>query len=186
MHRISAFSALRWLALLWLAAWLAGCASGPRTVEVPRERLEAALAQRFPFQSRYLDVIDLQVSAPRLALLPESNRLRTAFALTAASRLLRNPVAGDIELSFALRFAPADNSIRLADVRVERLELVGLPEALRGQSQRLGPFLAERMLDGAVLHTFRPEDIARAQGWTPGEIRVTSRGVQVTLLPPVR
>ncbi|MBA2672996.1 DUF1439 domain-containing protein [Ramlibacter sp.] len=186
-RRLASFPRLfRLLALLWVAAWLAGCATGPRTVEVPRDQLQAALAKRFPFQARFLDVVDVQASAPRLQLLPESNRVRTSVALAASSRVLRNTLQGDVEMSFGLRYEPADTSIRLADVRVERIDLQGVPEGLRGQLQRLGPFLAERMLEGAPLHTFSPDQVAKAQGWTPGEIRVTSSGLRISLLPPLR
>lgn len=176
----------RLLALLWMAAWLAGCATGPRTVEISQDQLQAALARRFPMQSRLLEVVDVQASAPRLRMLPESNRMRAGIGLTASSRLLRNALQGDIEMSFGLRYEAADASIRLADVRVDRLELQGLPDSLRGQLQRLGPLLAERLLDGAPLHSFTPEQVARAQGWTPGEIRVTRTGLRIELLPPVR
>ena len=176
----------RFFFLLCVAAWLAGCATGPRTVELSREQLQAALAKRFPLQARYLDVVDVQASAPRLQLLPESNRMRTSVALTAASRLLRDTLRGDVDMSFGLRYEPSDTSIRLADVRVERIDLQGVPEALRGQLQRLGPFLAERMLEGAPLHTFSPDQVAKAQGWTPSEIRVTASGLRISLLPPVR
>ena len=44
------------------ATWLlAGCASlvGPRDVTIPIEKLQASLAARFPFQQRYLDVLDI-------------------------------------------------------------------------------------------------------------------------------
>ncbi|MES2939116.1 MAG: DUF1439 domain-containing protein [Pseudomonadota bacterium] len=185
--RLPLFARLfRLLALLSVAAWLAGCATGPRTVEVSRDQLQAALARRFPVQARYLEVVDVQASAPRLQLLPESNRLRTSVALAASSRLLRNTLQGDIDVSFGLRYEPVDTSIRLADVRVERIDLQGVPESLRGQLQRLGPFLAERMLEGVPLHSFSPDQVAKAQGWTPGEIRVTSDGIRISLLPPVR
>jgi hypothetical protein len=39
-----------------------------------------------------------------------------------------------------------------------------------------GGLVAGNLLENAVLHTFRPEDLGRARGWTPGEIRVTPRG----------
>jgi hypothetical protein len=42
------------------------------------------------------------------------------------------------------------------------------------------------MLEGTALHSFSPDQVAKAQGWTPGEIRVTSGGIRISLLPPVR
>lgn len=167
-------------------AVLAGCASAPRTVDIPQEQLQAALARRFPFNDRFLQLLDLQAQAPRLQLLPESNRLRVDIALSASDRVVGRAMQGSLGLSFAPRYEPADASIRMADVRVERLDLLGLPQALQSQLHRLGPLLAERVLEGVALHTFRPEEVAKAQGWTPSDLRVTPAGLRVTLQPPAR
>jgi hypothetical protein len=50
--------------------------------------------------------------------------------------------------------------------------------------QFAGGLVAENLLQNTVLHTFRPEDLEKSRGWTPGEIRVTPRGVRITLVPP--
>lgn len=168
-------------------ALLAGCASVPRTIEVPREKLQAALDRRFPAQARFLELLQVQLSAPQLHLQPESNRLRTDFGLQLSDRLLlRRALQGNLDLSFGLRYEPSDASIRLADVRVERLDLRGLPEQWADSLTRLGPFVTEKMLEDVRLHSFTPEELNRAQGWTPSELRVTSTGVRITLQPPVR
>lgn len=167
-------------------AVLAGCASVPRTVEISQEQLQAALARRFPVNDRFLQLLDVQADAPRLQMLPESNRLRVDIALSASDRIIRRAMRGGLALSFAPRYEPADASIRMGDVRVERLELAGLPDGLQSQVQRLGPLLAERVLEGAALHTFKPEDVAKAQGWTPSDLRVTPAGLRMTLQPPAR
>ena len=65
--------------VLSFAAVLAGCASVPRTIDVPREKLQAALDKRFPAQRRFLELLEVQLTAPRLQLQPESNRLRIDF-----------------------------------------------------------------------------------------------------------
>lgn len=177
----------RFLLLVTAAlALLAGCASMPRTVEIPHERLQAALAKRFPINERVLQLLDLQVSSPTLQLLPDSNRLRVDMALAGSDRLARRQMQGSLALSFSPRWEAADASIRMGDVRVERFDLQGLPEVLQSQLQRLGPVLAERALEGMALHTFRPDEVEKAAGYTPSELRVTSTGLRVTLQPPVR
>jgi hypothetical protein len=172
--------------ILSFVGLLAGCASLPRTLEIPREKLQAALDKRFPAQERFLQLLDVQLSSPRLQLQPESNRLRTDFGLQMSDRIVRRALQGNLDLSFGLRYEPSDASIRLADVRVERLDLRGLPEQWAGSLTRLGPFLTEKMLEDVRLHSFTAEELNRAQGWTPSELRVTSSGVRITLQPPVR
>jgi hypothetical protein len=169
------------------AALLAGCAAllGPRTVEVTQAQLEQLLARRFPLTRRVLEIFDVTVSAPRLRLLPESNRIATDFDLGSTDRLLRSQHSGALALSFGLRFEPSDNTLRVTQVRVERLQIDGAPAPLQRQFERIGTLIAEQALDDQVIHTLRPKDVEAVQGrgYRPSELRVTPRGLLVTLLP---
>jgi hypothetical protein len=176
---------VRRLALAWLLV-LAACASLPRVVEIPRAQIEAALARRFPIESRAGELFTAKVAQPQLTLLPDANRVRLDFQLEAVDRVVHKAVRGAMGLSFALRYEPSDASIRLAQVRIESFDVQGLPEPLLRQLQPVGAMLAERGLEGMVLRTFRPEELARAQGYTPGAIRVTPGGVAIELVPPAR
>ena len=170
-----------------VAALLAGCAAilGPRTVEVTQAQLEQLLARRFPLTRRVLELFDVTVSAPRLRLLPESNRIATDFDVGSTDRLLRSQHTGALGLSFGLRFEPSDNTLRVMQVRVERLQIDGAPALLQREFERIGTLVAEQSLDDQVIHTLRPQDVEAVQGrgYRPSELRVTPRGLRVTLLP---
>ena len=174
---------LAWPLAALLALLLAACAALPRSVDVSRQQLEAALAKRFPFDARAGGLFSVRAGVPRLVLLPESNRLRLEFGIDATERLTRSSTHADLALSFALRYEPADASIRAADVRVEELALQGLPAAWREAFRMAGGLVAEQMLEDAPLHTFRPEDLARSRGLRPGSLRVTDSGVRMELVP---
>lgn len=175
-------SSLRWL-LAALVLLLAGCASLPSEVDVSRRQLETALAKRFPYDARVGGLFSAQAGVPRLDLLPQSNRLRLAFGIDATERVTRSQAHADLALSFGLRYEPSDATIRAVDVRVDDLAVQGLPSAWREAFRMAGGLIAEQMLEGAVLHTFRPEDLAKARGLRPGSLRVTDRGVRVELVP---
>ena len=166
---------------------VAGCAGlfGPRTVEVSQAQLEELLARRFPLTRRVLEIFDVTVSAPRLRLLPEANRIATDFELASTDRLLRAQHRGTLALTFGLRFEPGDNTLRATQVKVERLQIDGAPAPLQRQVERLGTLLAAQALDDQVVHTLRPKDVEAVQGrgYRPGELRVTRHGLLVTLLP---
>ena len=175
------------LPTLLASAVLASCAGvfGPRTVEVPQAQLEQMLARRFTMTQRVLEIFDVTVSAPRLRLLPESNRVATDFDVGSTDRLLRAQHRGMLSLSFGLRFEAADNTLRVTQVRVERVLIDGAPGPLQRQLERLGTLVAEQSLDDQVIHTLRPKDVEALQGrgYRPSELRVTPRGLLVTLLP---
>jgi len=169
--------------LLLLAALLSACATLPREVEVSRAQLEAALARRFPFEAGAGGLFSARAGVPRLELLPADNRVRLAFGIDATERVTRSSAHADVALSFGLRYEPADASIRATQVRTEDLSVQGLPAGWREMFRVAAGLVAEEMLEDAVLHTFRPEDLARAGGLRPGSIRVTRTGVRMELVP---
>jgi hypothetical protein len=185
MGRMRFFRTFSFLLFAVLLALLAGCASGPRDVDVPAQRLEAALARRFPYELRPAGLFTLKVSVPRLQLLPQENRMRLDFPVEASSRILQGGGRGELAVSFGVRYQASDTSLRAVNVRVERFSVQGLPEAWSAPLQVAGSAVAENLLEGTPLHTFTPEDLAKARGWTPGAITVTPRGVRIELLPPV-
>ncbi|MEO9064704.1 MAG: hypothetical protein ABI277_10365 [Burkholderiaceae bacterium] len=122
-----------------------GCALllGPRTIDVSQARLQDLVDQRFPVYRRVLDGFDVTLDAPRLSLEPETNRVDIEVALRAGSGgAVRATMSGSLLVSQSLRFEPSDNTVRLADVRVERLAIDGLPANWQRQIDRLGKPLA--------------------------------------------
>jgi hypothetical protein len=75
---------------------LAGCATAPRSIEIPQARLEAALARRFPYETRLGDLLVAKASEPRLTL------CRTATGCSSNSRS-RPPTASCTARSAAAR-----------------------------------------------------------------------------------
>jgi hypothetical protein len=157
----------------------------PRSVTVSAEQLQQALAQRFPIKQRVADVLELEVLPPRLSLLPASNRLATDIDLNLVDRLMGGRYSGSFSFDFGLRFEPSDNTIRMTGARVNRVSLAGVPEPYQTAITRNAPRLAERLFDNRVLHQFSDKDLSLVNGLglEPGEITVTPKGLNVTLVP---
>jgi len=177
-------------ACLGLAATgLAGCAAllGPRTVEIPEARLQQLLARQFPFRGRVLELFDINVASPRLSLLPQANRIATDFELTIGDRLLRTPYQGTLALSYGLRYESSDQTVRLADLRIERAELreAGALPGVTRQLDRIGGAVIEKLLGDPVVYTLSAKDleVVQGRGYQPSDIRVTPRGLTITLVP---
>jgi hypothetical protein len=181
-----------WALFVTLGSWLLACTGAPllaslapRSVTVPAERLQQAIAQRFPIKQRLAEVIELEVLLPRLSLLATGNRLATDIDLKVADRLLGGNYSGSIALDFGLRFEPNDNTIRMTGARVNRVSLAGVPEPYQTAITRNAPRLAERLFDNRVLHQFSDKDLSLVNGLglEPGEITVTPNGLRVSLVP---
>ena len=187
-------------------AGLAGCAGliGAQTITVSEAELQALIARAFPLQRRVLELLDVQISAPQLHLLPEANRLAVALVVSTQDRVFGRSARGSLRCDAALRWEAAGAAIRLAQVRVQQLRLDGgsgtaaleatAPPpadnsdtgALRASNAaRLGLALAERALEGLQLYHLSPERQARLRqlGLQPGTVQVTPAGLQVTLVP---
>lgn len=176
------------LAALGAALLLAACTTGfgPRTVDVPQARLQELIERRFPIDRRLLDAIDVSVDSPRLSLQPDSNRIAVELALRADSGgAIAARMTGSLLVSEGLRFEASDNTVRLVDARVERFAIDGLPGHWQRQLDRLGKPLARALLDDQVLYALRPKDVAalEGRGVRPADLRITSTGLSITLLP---
>ena len=175
---------------------LAACAlqpPAPRTILVSKARLAQVISAQFPFNSEMLEVLDVDVSAPRITLDPINNRINTSFELDVAGNgivglLTHKAYRGGIDLSYGLRFEPRDGTVRLTDVRVHRIKVDGTPDALRHPIDKLGAPLAQKLLKDYTLYRVRPEDLQAAQGWgyAPGAFRIEPDGLSITLDPVAR
>jgi hypothetical protein len=164
----------------------AGCASfDPRHVTLSQSELQSLLERQFPRQQRVMELLDVSLTKPSLRLVPERNRIATALDLAATERLSGRSLRGSLAIEHALRFEPSDGTVRLANVKVDaiQLELAGTP--LSGQAARLGGLLAERLLDDFVI--YRVGDDKRAvlsrAGVNNADVAVTSNGVELKFRP---
>lgn len=169
------------------ALLLAGCASvsGPRVITLGEADIARLVAKNFPMERRALEILELRIDAPRVGLLPQSNRLSTEFDVQATERLSARRYQGRMALEYALRFDEQQQAVRLADVRVRTLQFDGAAERLQPLVDRLGSLLAEQVLRDAVIYRFKPEDLEKAgrRGYQPSAVTVTARGVEITLEP---
>jgi len=169
-----------------LTLLLASCAAllGPRDVEIPLSTLQQAIARKFPFSNRYLELFDIGVSNPRIAMQPESNRVLTSMDVSFAPPFTNRSWNGSFAVSGQLKFDAARSAIVLSEPHVETFAINGLDMPYASQITKIGRLLAEELLRDAPLYTFHPEDLRRAGTWfTPSRITTTPRGLVVTLVP---
>ncbi|MBK6614858.1 DUF1439 domain-containing protein [Ottowia sp.] len=166
---------------------LAACAApaGMRGITLSRQRLNELLARSFPYTRGFSGLADLTLQSPRLRLLPESNRLGTALDVVLAERVTGGRFGGGMDLDYGLRFDAQQGAIRMADVRVNRLDIDPLPPTQRALVAQYAPRVAEQLLADLVLYRLPAEQLALARdlGLGVGALRVLPEGLRIDLVP---
>lgn len=182
----------RRLLITTLACWPASRLLAQDEGQRPRHRISAAtlyeaLSARFPVRTRFGGLLELQVSAPRLHLLPARNRLGATLLAQVNGLHLPRAEAGELDVSFALRYEAVDQTVRARQPEVLDLRWPGLPPEVLPVLQRVWPRVAQQVGE-VVLHRFTPRELAVADtmGFEPEEITVVDDGLLVFFGPKQR
>jgi hypothetical protein len=158
---------------------------GPRSITLSLDQMQEKLGQRFPRRYPLAGLIELNLQVPRLRLLPEQNRINAVVTLEASGAALRRVYNGSLDVDFALRFDPADQTVRATDLQVHALQIDGLPPQASQLLGSLGSQLVQQALREVVLHQLQPRDLAAVDrlGLQPGRMTVTPQGLVIELVP---
>jgi hypothetical protein len=174
-------SLLRWMALAAVVlATLPGAQAQPGYT-VSLQNLQREVAQRFPLRYPIAGLLDVNVQAPQLRLLPEQNRVSATMAVEASGEALRRSHLGTFDVDFALRYEPSDRTIRAYRLNFQNLQIPDLQAPALALLNAYGPAMANAALQEVVLHQLRPKDLAivDGMGMQPGSITVTAQGLVI-------
>jgi hypothetical protein len=152
----------------------------PRTT-VSAAQLQHMVAQRFPLRYPVAGVLNMDVQAPLLRLLPQQNRLSAEMVVDASGPALNTSRQGTLEVDFTLRYEASDRTVRAHQLRFKQLRIADLSPAGNDLLNLYGPALAQQALQEVVLHQLRPQDLALTDdlGLQPASITVTDNGLVV-------
>jgi hypothetical protein len=172
------------LPLLLALALLAACSTMPGLplLELSLAQLQDALSRRLPLNSRYLEFFDVRLANPRLGL--RDGRL--AITLDAAIKPAMMPSGwnGSFGVSGVPRIDLAKRAVLLSQVKVDSLNVNGLPPAYSQQLGKLGSSLAERFVTDLPIYTFGANDFQFAGlRFQPANINTTANGLVITFEP---
>lgn len=163
-----------------LAAASTGATAQPR-YQVSAQRLQQAVAERFPLHLSVGGLLRLTVETPLLRFLPELNRMAADMVVVASGPALALPSAGAFDLDFALRYERSDRTIRAHRLRVGSLRVSGLPAPYPELLDAVRQTLAQRTFGEVVLHRLTAKDLALADvmGLEPDTISVVDDGLVI-------
>jgi hypothetical protein len=145
-------------------AVLASCASlsGPRRVEISQAKLQAGLERRFPLRNRLLELFDVQLTVPRLAILPESDRVALTLDMSVSPPFLRQSWSGTMTLSGHLYIDAARSGVYMADAHVDRFDIQGMDSVRARDLGRAADVLMNQLVRDVPIYSFRMEDLRYA------------------------
>ena len=178
---------VKYALLLALAATLlAACAAltGPRQVEIPLTKLQAGMDRRFPMSNRVLDLFEIELSRPQLALMPDTGRIGITLDAAVAPPFTRQTWRGRMALSGRLYVDVARNAVLMAEPRVDGFKLDGVDPARQQQLTSVANSLMTRIATDLAVYQFRPEDLRYAGvQFVPTHIATARNGLVVTVEP---
>jgi hypothetical protein len=148
-------------------------------------QLQRAVAERFPMRYPVPGVLNMDMQAPQLRLLPALNSLGAEMVVDVAGPALRTSHQGTLAVEFALRYEASDLTVRAHQLRFKRLTMPSLQPGVVALLNGYGPALTERALLEVVVHQLQPQDLAlpNGLGMRPGTITVTDAGLVIGFVP---
>jgi hypothetical protein len=165
---------------------LASCASivGPRRVELSQARLQAGLERRFPLRNRLLELFDVQLTHPQLAILAQSERVGLTLDAAVSPPFLRQSWRGTLGLSGRLLLDGAQNAVFLTDARVDRFDIEGIDAGRARDLRHAADLLVSQLVRDLAVYTFHPEDLRYAGvQFVPTRLETVPGALVVTLEP---
>jgi len=165
---------------------LASCASivGPRRVELSQARLQAGLERRFPLRNRLLELFDVQLTRPQVAILAQSERVGLTLDASVSPPFLRQSWRGTLGLSGRLLLDASQNAVFLTDARVDRFDIEGIDAGRARDLRHAADLLVSQMVRDLAVYTFHPEDLRYAGvQFVPTRLETVPGALVVTLEP---
>lgn len=174
------------LAVVVAGGLLASCAGlvGPRRIELSQARLQAGLERRFPLHNRVLDLFEVQMTRPQLAILPNSDRVSLTLDVSVAPPFLSQSWNGTMALSGRLVLDAARNAVFLQDTHVDRFDIAGMDGSKTRDIGRAADLLVNQLVRDMPAYTFRTEDLRYAGvQFVPTRLETAPGALVVTLEP---
>lgn len=156
--------------------------------KIPAAQLYEALSARFPLRLGASGLLQLQISAPQLLLLPARNKIGATLQALASGPALRRAEAGEADLAFSLRYASEDRTIRAHQPEIIDLRLPGMPSEAAQRLKGLLPAFTRDAVGEVVLHRLTPRELALpdTMGFEPEKLTVLEDGVVIEFGPKQR
>lgn len=178
----------RVIAVTLAALILSSCATlvppQAREFKLSEAQLQDLVGRHFATAQKYLGVLDIKLTAPKVSLQPESNRVLTALDVALDAPLIGKPLKGAVSISGRLRFDHSSNTILLEEPRADSFKVDGVPAIYADKVNLVGGWLTEQVLRGFSVYKLKPEDLRFDNvNYSPSEFQVKPGELVISLIP---
>lgn len=165
---------------------LSACANlaGPRDVSVPLSKLQAGVEKRFPLHNKAMDLLDINLSNPRLSLQDGADRVGLMLDTSVAPPFLKQSWRGTVSISGRLSIDVARGAVFITDPRLDQVAIDGIDSGRQQQFGKLANALLGNSIRDVPVYNFRMEDLRYAGvQFVPTSIRTTADAVIIHVEP---
>ncbi len=111
--------------------------------------------------------------------------MRIDFDLKGKEVFSANTYTGNTTLSFGLRYEPGDHTVRLTEVRVDRIAIQELTENFQALVLKVANQVADNAMSGLPIYQFKPDQLHRAEsmGYAIKDIQIHEKLIALRLVP---
>ena len=180
----------RVLISLFALTALGGCAlflaqryGGNLSIELTEQELQTRLAARYPIQNCALIIVCLDITAPKLKLVEDSDRI--ALSADLAATVLQRRYVGALAFSGRLRYVAQDGDFFLDDIEIQRFDLEGVPTQYTDMLRSRGPAVLRGVLATKPIYTLKADNAQqRLARLAVRDVRVVNGKLRVSFVSP--
>lgn len=172
--------------LIGAALLLSACANlaGPRDISVPLAKMQAGVEKRFPLNNRAMELFDIHLTNPRLALEPGPGRVKLALDVSVAPPFIKQSWRGSLELSGMLSVDVARGAVFINDPHLDGIHIDGVDASRQQQVGMLVNALLNKAIRDVAVYNFKLEDLRYAGvQFIPTGIRTSADAVIIHVEP---
>jgi len=173
------------LGLIFPILFLFGCGGfSNHTVYISEQQIQSKLNEKLLIPISLLKVFDLSLSNANVKFDNETGRMHTKFDTQLLNQLNGKKMAGKLAISGNLQLDSTTNSVILNDVAVDDFMIDGVESKYSDAMGGVAKMLGSQLLNGLNLYTVKADSLkVGTTQYYPKDMKVTSRGLEVTLSP---
>jgi Protein of unknown function (DUF1439) len=132
-------------------------------IRLTQQEIQERLDQKFPLTKKYLFLVDVTYSNPRVTLVSGDDRVRLSLDAALGNLTPSNGdrIQGSSEVLAGVRYDAARYEFYLVDPVIGSLEINGLPESIAPKAQKALQVVIQEYLDHFPIYKLPPTDIKK-------------------------